>query len=250
MRFPAAASATSVQSPRAFTLIELLVVIAIIAILVGLLFSGFRAVQDQAKRTQAKNDLAQIVTAVNAYYTEYGKYPVDLPAGNTTDAYFGSGTTPPGATSRGTNDWLFDVLRANTSSTKTSINTCPGTNLVTCLNPRQIVFISPPDVKVAAIPHAGIATQTVTVNGISIPIGTFVDPWGTPYNVEIDVTYDNQIANPYPDTDGSAGGNASSTPAYALGIGVIGWSYGSDQTQGSKGVSTNFKGSDDVISWQ
>jgi hypothetical protein len=33
-------------------------------------------VQDQAKRTQAKNDLTQIVTAVNAFYTEYGKYPL------------------------------------------------------------------------------------------------------------------------------------------------------------------------------
>ena len=61
---------------RAFTLIELLVVIAIIAILIGLLFPAFRAVQDQARRTQAKNDLTQIVNAVNAYYTDYGKYPL------------------------------------------------------------------------------------------------------------------------------------------------------------------------------
>src|SRR6266446_5588468 len=101
MRFPAAASATSVQSRRAFTLIELLVVIAIISILMGLLFLGGRAVQDQAKRTQAKNDLAQIVTAVNAFYTEYGKYP--LPAGTTTDTIYGPGGTL-------TNDVLFDVL--------------------------------------------------------------------------------------------------------------------------------------------
>jgi len=66
MRFLAAASPSSVQSRRAFTLIELLVVIIIIAILVGFLFPAFRGVQDQAKRTQAKNDLSQIVTAVNA----------------------------------------------------------------------------------------------------------------------------------------------------------------------------------------
>src|SRR5712671_1470420 len=61
---------------RAFTLIELLVVIAIIAILVGLLFPAFKAVQNQARSTQAKNDLTQIVNAVNAFYTEYGKYPL------------------------------------------------------------------------------------------------------------------------------------------------------------------------------
>ena len=61
---------------NAFTLIELLVVIAIIAILIGLLFPAFSAVQNQAKKTQAKNDLTQIVNAVNAYYTEYGKYPI------------------------------------------------------------------------------------------------------------------------------------------------------------------------------
>src|SRR5438045_8782381 len=60
----------------AFTLIELLVVIAIIAILIGLLFPAFRAVQNQARQTQAKNDLTQIVNAVNAYYTDYGKYPL------------------------------------------------------------------------------------------------------------------------------------------------------------------------------
>ena len=50
-------------------------VITVIAILMALLFPAFKGVQDQAKRTQAKNDLTQIVTAVNAFYTEYGKYP-------------------------------------------------------------------------------------------------------------------------------------------------------------------------------
>ncbi|HEV8618682.1 MAG TPA: prepilin-type N-terminal cleavage/methylation domain-containing protein, partial [Candidatus Udaeobacter sp.] len=85
---------------RAFTLIELLVVIAIIIILAGLLFPAFQAVQNQAKRTQAKNDLTQIVTAVNAYYTEYGKYP--LAAGVTTDTTFGPGGSPA------TNETLFN----------------------------------------------------------------------------------------------------------------------------------------------
>src|SRR5437879_9358394 len=100
---------------RGFTLIELLIVIAIIAILIGLLFPAFKGVQDQAKRTQAKNDLTQIVTAVNAFYTEYGRYPVTVPVGNTTDAYFGPGTAPSGASSYTNNDVLIDIMRNNTS---------------------------------------------------------------------------------------------------------------------------------------
>src|SRR2546425_4127833 len=105
---------------RGFTLIELLVVITVIAILMALLFPAFKAVQDQAKRTQAKNDLTQIVNAVNAFYTEYGKYPLA-----TADTIYGSTTI--------TNETLFNVLRA----------------IDTTNNPRQIVFINPPDVKTA-----------------------------------------------------------------------------------------------------
>src|SRR5437763_11280261 len=92
------------SNERAFTLIELLVVIAIIVILAGLLFPALRGAQAQAKRTQAKNDLTQIVTAVNAFYTEYGKYPISA----ATDA---AGTFgPTGQTN--TNNLLFNELRA------------------------------------------------------------------------------------------------------------------------------------------
>src|SRR5438309_929452 len=115
-----------------FTLIELLIVIGIIAILIGLLFPAFKGVQDQAKRTQAKNDLTQIVTAVNAFYTEYGKYPTAA----TTDATATYG--PGGSTTE--NGGLFTELRATTSA----------------LNTRQIVFISPPDAKDQTSPRSGI----------------------------------------------------------------------------------------------
>src|SRR5437762_4615613 len=76
---------------KAFTLIELLVVIAIIAVLLGLAFPVFQGVLDRAKKVQAKNDLTQIVTAVNAFYTEYGKYPVvtdDAPIANNSDLFY------------------------------------------------------------------------------------------------------------------------------------------------------------------
>src|SRR5438105_1714763 len=75
-RSPAREARALPRHLQAFTLIELLVVIVIIAVLMGVAFPVFQSVQNQAKKTQAKNDLTQIVTAVNAFYTEYGKYPL------------------------------------------------------------------------------------------------------------------------------------------------------------------------------
>ncbi|MEY2498513.1 MAG: ral secretion pathway protein [Verrucomicrobiota bacterium] len=203
------------KTAHAFTLIELLVVIVIIAILMGLAFPAFQAVQNQARKTQAKNDLMQIVTAVNAFYTEYGKYPVT----GATDVKLGGGTASTSAA-------LFTALR--------------GLDLT--LNPRQIVFISPPDVKDKANPRSGIATQTTAVNGVSVTSGELVDPWGTPYAVEIDADYTNQVeTNPYT-ADTGAG------PAQ-IRQGVVAWSLGKDQKGGS-GSKTSPDSNDDIISWQ
>src|SRR5215469_16987690 len=137
------------KNSSAFTLIELLVVIAIIAILIGLLFPAFRAVQNQAKNTQAKNDLTQIVNAVNAYYTDYGKYPLA-----TTD----NPISPD-------NSGLMYTLRADS----TNANGNPNVNNAT--NPRVIVFINPPYVKVD--------TAGSRRSGMSNTDGRYYDPWGT-----------------------------------------------------------------------
>jgi len=186
-----------------FTLIELLVVIAIIVILIGLLYPAFTGAQNQARRVQAKNDLTQIVTAVNAFYTEYGKYPIvtdDTPIANNAD--------------------LFYSLRAVASGGNAPVNGVPA------INPRAIVFISPPNVKDPSKPRAGIGSN-----------GQYYDPWGTPYKIAIDGNYDNQITNPYTADTGAGPGT--------LTIGIIVWSLGKDGAQG-----TDFKSSDDVISWQ
>jgi hypothetical protein len=151
----------------------------------------------------------QIVTAVNAFYSEYGKYPLA-----TADTIYG-----PAATS---NAALFNELRATAGQTQ---------------NPRQIIFISPPDAKHAAKPRSGIGTTNGT--------GQFFDPWGVAYHVEMDGDYDNQIPNPYSQ-------NAGTAPL--LRSGVIAWSFGKDALSQStsttpvdKNTGTN---QDDIISWQ
>jgi prepilin-type N-terminal cleavage/methylation domain-containing protein len=223
----------------AFTLIELLVVIAIIAILIGLLFPAFRAVQNQARQAQAKNDLTQIVNAVTAFYTEYGKYPV--PNGNPCPAI--TSDTTYGPTGGASNSDLFYSLRAISSGCNSLVNGVPA------VNPRQIVFISPPFVKNPASPRSGIATQAVTgsCSQQTAAIGDFVDPWGTPYNVEIDGDYNNQITtNPY--------GNNNGAGPQPLTTGVIAWSLGLDGVLGTKTAACTgnniYTNSDDVISWQ
>jgi prepilin-type N-terminal cleavage/methylation domain-containing protein len=193
---------------RAFTLIELLAVIAIIAILIGLLFPAFKGVQNQAKQTQAKNDLTQIVNAVNAFYTDYGKYPLA-----TNDNTIGPD-----------NSGLMYTLRADS----TNLNGNPNVNNLT--NSRVIVFINPPYVK------NDVTGQRRS--GISPTDGRYYDPWGSPYRIAIDGDYSNTI-NPNPYTANTGAGPSP------LNIGVIAWSLGPDQSQG-----TNFSGSDDIISWQ
>ena len=207
---------------KAFTLLELMVVIAIVAVLAGLMFPAVQSVLERAKKVQAKNDLTQIVTAVNAFYTEYGRYPTTA----TTDAT----ATYGGSTS---SKALFDELRAkNTSST--------------ALNSRQIVFISPPEDGSVANPKGKIGSD-----------GQFHDPWSSAYRVEMDADYNNIVANPY--TNGSAGGDPNAS--YALRQGVIAWSLGKNGALGGgtaksttfsaeSGTANSYTNSGDVISWQ
>jgi type II secretory pathway pseudopilin PulG len=193
------------------------VVIAIIGILLGLAVPSLFSVYERARKTQAKNDLTQIVNAVNAFYTDYGKYPTSAVTDAT--AIYG----PEGGTN--TSNLLFNELRPCTGADPNTSCTAAAV-----LNTRRITFISP-RVYNTATARSGIASD-----------GQWYDPWGMPYNIEIDADYNNQIANPYPDT--AAG-------AQSLSLGVIGWSYGKDQTKGTKSpASPNYGGSDDVISWQ
>ena len=156
---------------RAFTLMELLVVISIVAVLMGLAFPAFQGVQNAARKTQAKNDLVQIVTAVNAFYTEYGRYP--MPAGTAGDSYTVGGSTGP------TSKTVFDALRGLDASA----------------NPRLIEFIKPPEAKDEVHPRGGMGNAAN---------GQFYDPWGTRYAVSIDADYNNEVPNPYSTNAGSS----------------------------------------------
>ena len=207
---------TKEDRKAAFTLMELLVVIAIIAALIGLAVPVFQGVLDRARKVQAKNDVTQIVTAVNAFYTEYGRYPTTA----TTDA---TATYGPGHLS---SKAVFDELRAKSIA----------------LNTRQIIFISPPEDTSQTSPKGKIGSD-----------GQYYDPWASAYSIAIDADYDNQIANPYGTNGAGADPIRQGVIAWSLGKnGVLGGGLATDRTKfgdepGRAGVFTN---SGDVISWQ
>jgi len=161
-----------ITNEQGFTLMELLVVIAIIAALLGLAFPVFQGALDRAKKLQAKNDVTQIVTAVNAFYTEYGKYPLvtdDTPIANNSD--------------------LLYTLRGVAIGANAPVNGVPA------VNSRAIVFISPAEDTSQTNPKGKIGST-----------GQFCDPWGQPYKIAIDGNYDNQITNPYTADTGAGPG--------------------------------------------
>lgn len=60
---------------KSFTLIELMVVISIIALLGALGMTTYSGIQQSARDTRRKTDLATINQALNAYYAVNGRYP-------------------------------------------------------------------------------------------------------------------------------------------------------------------------------
>jgi prepilin-type N-terminal cleavage/methylation domain-containing protein len=186
------------RKESAFTLIELLIVITIIAILGAVAIPVGNKVMEGARKASAKNDCVQLVNAIKMYYTEYNRYPV-------TGGGAGEGPFD-------TNRQLMDVLMNNRNSPE-----------VAELNPRGIAFFEPS--KIAKEPKG---------HGFVDGTRDFNDPWGTPYQVYIDVDYDEQVEVPrmYSQQSGSS----------TLPKGTIAHSAGSDR---------NFnKTRDNVTSWQ
>ena len=61
-----------------FTLIELLVVMAIIATLLSIVAPKYFNSIDKAKESVLRQDLGVMRNAIDQFYSDFGKYPIDL----------------------------------------------------------------------------------------------------------------------------------------------------------------------------
>lgn len=213
-------------------MIELLVVISIIAILMGLAFPAFQGVQNAAKKTQAKNDEVQIVTAANAFYTEYGRYPVPNSANAyTADTLFGDSNNSGGNKSYQVMNVLAYLLNINNKAV-------PNKDDVLKQNPRGVAFFQGRAARDSQKPSSGYDGD-----------GNFFDPWGRTYAVALDLSYDNVTQTYTPQYTDLIYANEPQSGTPGIQGGAIAFSFGYDGEQGKKG-NKKFSGSDDVISWQ
>jgi prepilin-type N-terminal cleavage/methylation domain-containing protein len=190
----------SARSPQGFTLVELLVVIAIISVLASAGFAAGNAALQKARRTTALSTATALESAVNSFFTEYGSMPKD----GTADI----------AVKTDTDTTFLNVLLGKEGTGASVLNT-RGLNLLS--------------VKEGKNKKNGLiySTNGSTVEGL-------YDPWGGPFNVMLDLDYNEQI------TVKPKGATANTT---LNGRRVAVWSDGAD------GVSATGKPADDVKTW-
>jgi type II secretory pathway pseudopilin PulG len=111
---------------------------------------------NSGKKAQARNDVQQIAAAIRAYQLEYGRLP--------------SSVTSP---SDGNEDFLAK------DRSKEVIAVLTGDNPDN-LNPQQRVFLE-------------AKTTTGRKGGVDPTDKTFYDPWGEPYMIKLDTSYNNKL---------------------------------------------------------
>ena len=255
-----------------FTLVELLVVIAIIAILAAMLLPVLVAVKKKALVVRAKTEMVQLVGAINAYDADYGRFPMtagEQAAAGAND--FTSGLVKyPQASNLGLmwfagsgGNYSYDS-NSNIVAILMDMETYPNGDKTADFNhvknPKQVKFLN-------AKP-SGYDPQTGQKNPLGgvDNTGIYRDPWGNPYIITFDASYDDQCSDLFycqqavsqNALNSPAGLNGFNNATDVNGIGdhflyhgkIMVWSAGPDG-QFNSGISGNVGvNKDNVLSWQ
>ena len=168
----------------AFTLVELLTVIAIIGILAALLLPVLSAVKKSAQKAKAQTEMQGLTTAIQAYDSAYGRFPVSpaaQAAANPDFTYGGIYQTPSGG------PWPSSPIPANYQTNNSDVIAIlmdltnypgggPTVNTNYQKNPQQTIFLTAKTSGDTSSP--GVGNDLV-----------YRDPWGNPYVITMDLNY-------------------------------------------------------------
>ena len=231
------------RSGAAFTLVELLTVIAIIGILAAMLMPVFSIAVTKAKVMRAKTEIQGIATAVEGYESAYGRFPTTNQVSGTA-TFGGSVLASAGFSTPSTldNSQVVSILMDFTSYPGSGASTV---NFSHVKNPQQTKFLNAKMSGDTSSP--GVGTDLI-----------YRDPWGNPYVISMDLTFNDLCEDAFYKLSGISSGGINglilqSDGNYAFRGKVMVWSAGPDgkiSPLSSLAPAKTPPNKDNVLSWQ